>query len=60
MFSVIMGFLSEIDGFPTGEARTKYDEAYLRHIDETTEPYIAEMRPRILCACSQIVKRYEG
>ena len=58
MFSVIMAFLSETDDFPTGEARTKYDAAHLRHLDETTEPYIAQMRPHILRACSQIVKRY--
>jgi hypothetical protein len=60
MFSIVMGFLSETDGVPTGESRAKYDEAYLRHLDETAEPFIAKMRPRILLAFSEIIKRYEG
>lgn len=59
LFDDIVAFYSEMDGVPTGDARAKYDESYLKRIDETAAPYIAQMKPNILSACSQIVTRYE-
>lgn len=58
-FSVIIGFESDTDMYPTGESRELYKDNYLKELDQGKEQSIKRSKNLIYEACAQIISRFE-
>ena len=56
LFCAIIGFESETDDYPVGDARQRFDQEYLRKLDEEICPYLEEARPGVIAACEKIIE----
>lgn len=55
LFNPIVGFESETDDYPIGPQRRGYSEKTLTALDEEIGRYIAEARPVVISACTEII-----
>jgi len=54
----IIGFVSQTDYFPIGEARDQCDPEYLQKLDKEKTEFIKDFKSSIVDTCIQIVKKY--
>lgn len=57
-FLTIRGFESETDEFPIGEVRKHYNQEALKKLDTELNSYVARVKPIIISACENIIKKY--
>jgi hypothetical protein len=56
-FAAIIGFESETDDYPLGEARQSYSAEYLERVDKQVAEYSERARASVLAACSDLVAK---
>jgi hypothetical protein len=60
IFNPIIGFESETDDYPSDEARSKYEKAYLEKVDREILEYSDRARSSVLNSCRLIVAEYDA
>ena len=59
IFHTISAVESELDGFPTGDLRQKYDQDYLQELDRRLAQYLPKIEPAVFDNCHKLVARYD-
>jgi hypothetical protein len=58
LFRYFQGLYSDIDHFPVGEVRARWNPSSLAREDALREGVEAKVRPRVLLSCEDIVRRF--
>jgi hypothetical protein len=56
LFDPIIGFESETDIYPVGNARAQYSQGYLQQLDQELAEYLDRSKPAVVAACKRIIE----
>jgi hypothetical protein len=57
-FLLFVGIASETDEFPLGEVRDRWNPAKLVELDAERSVYENRVRPRVVAACEELLRKY--